>query len=347
MSSEYFVAVDWGTSTMKAFLCRYLDGAAEPLDSVEGPGVGQLQGPIEEALFACLDPWLKTYGKLPLLLSGMAGSNIGWVATPYVPCPVAPVPLFSKCHAFKHCGHQVVIVPGAISRENDLMRGEELQIFGWLRLQGIGPESKSRDGDHLICLPGTHTKWVLLHNGKIETFMTALTGELFALLQEHSVLVPKKALSENSESDKTERKKSSYIDNPEAFLMGVGQLLNAPEENLIHQLFRVRSQQICGKLLEADARAYLSGLLIGADVIGAVKKYQPLLSAFENGRSLSSGNGWKDLERPAHKVTLLGNKSLCGLFSDALAVVGYESEICDVTEITLAGFAAVYEAMIR
>ena len=116
----------------------------------------------------------------------MVGSSIGWVETPYADCPVHPDALAEACVPLKN--GRVHVVPGLACRNRfeapDVMRGEETQVLGALqRLPELG------SGKRLLCLPGTHTKWVMLLDGTITDFLTAPVGELYEVLARHSILV--------------------------------------------------------------------------------------------------------------------------------------------------------------
>src|SRR5262249_39761769 len=131
--------------------------------------------------------WLGTYGPLPLVLCGMAGSRNGWKEAAYIPCPAGSDALRASLLRFHDGELAVSIVPGGSCTNRlgapDVMRGEETQIAGALALR---PDLA--EGRHLLCLPGTHTKWAYVENGRLSDFLTAMTGELFALLRDHSML---------------------------------------------------------------------------------------------------------------------------------------------------------------
>ena len=117
----------------------------------------------------------------------MVGSSFGWVEAPYVACPArARADRGKACVAMRD--GRVHIVPGLSCRNRldapDVLRGEETQILG-----ALAGDSGARRGT-LLCLPGTHTKWVLLEDGHgARNSSPPSTGELFALLKRHSVLV--------------------------------------------------------------------------------------------------------------------------------------------------------------
>ena len=186
------------------------------------------------------------------------------------------------------------------------MRGEELQILGWLHA------NRSRQkGTHLVCLPGTHTKWVLLEDGRIRSFQTAVTGELYAMLLEYSIL-----LVENGEAA------SETLAASDAFALGVATCREA-HGALSHALFSARSRILTEQLSGESARSYLSGMLIGSDVMGAIELLQPA----------------------PESVFLIGEPALCAHFATALSIFGLGSETLDGNEAAIAGFSVVYDGL--
>src|SRR3954452_7599628 len=174
--AEGFIAVDWGTTNRRAYL---IDGAGKRTNEFEDhKGVHSVPaGRFPDAV-------AEIRGKLgdkPLLLAGMVGSNRGWKEAPYVPCPAA---LEDVVHALVRPGEREAIVPGVSyvgAGRADVMRGEEVQLLGAVGAGLVEPEA-------LVCHPGTHNKWTVLHQGRIQSFRTVMTGELFSLLKEHSIL---------------------------------------------------------------------------------------------------------------------------------------------------------------
>jgi 2-dehydro-3-deoxygalactonokinase len=128
------------------------------------------------------------------------------------------------------------------------MRGEELQMLGWLVQQESPPQKQ------LFALPGTHNKWTLIEDGVISNFLTAFTGELFGLLRNHSILITDQ---------------SNIAFDEDVFMSGVQSIENMAEAQLIHTLFSTRSKQVLGEVASTSALSYLSGMIIGADVKGA------------------------------------------------------------------------------
>src|SRR5581483_1007423 len=187
-----------------------------------------------------------------VVLSGMIGSRQGWHEAPYAHCPAGADELVAGVARFEHDGLALAFVPG-LSCENDgmpdVMRGEETQIHGSLALSG-------RD-EGLFLLPGTHSKWAEVAGGRIVSFRTFMTGEVFGALKEHTILG--RLMRQGADS--------------EGFARGVreGAALGSGGA-LLNRLFATRSYGLMGTLAETALSDYLSGLLIGAEVATAAGK---------------------------------------------------------------------------
>lgn len=302
-----YICADWGISRLRAALCEISDGQTIKRESVSGPGMMVARNTAEQTLFDVIAPWLDADDAVPILLAGTVGSNIGWRSTPYLTCPFPAEDIAVNCSTFATRGHEIVIVPGAECTNSfgapDTMRGEELQILGWLHAD----PSRQR-GTHLVCLPGTHTKWVLLEDSRILSFQSAVTGELYALMMEHSIL-----LAQNGDAV------SDPVASSDAFALGVATCREA-RGSLAHSLFSARSRLLTRQLGSESARSYLSGLLIGADVMGAIDLLQPACDS----------------------VFLIGEPALCAHFSTALSAFGLASQTTDGNEAAITGFSVVY-----
>ena len=254
MSRERYVVGDWGTSRLRLFLC---EGPGAILDTVEGPGVAAVRMPFDALFESIMRTWETQYGPLTAVLCGMVGSSIGWVQAPYANCPADPQKIIDAAIALR--AGRVHILPGARCenrlRAADFMRGEETQILGALTL-----DATLRRGQRLLCLPGTHTKWVLLEEGIIREFLTALTGELFGALRDHSVLVPADGRSETATLGT-------------AFDEGVKSFNEFPQTQILHRLFECRSRMLNGELSARNVTSFLSGLLIATDVGAASQAF--------------------------------------------------------------------------
>ena len=313
MNREPYIAGDWGTSRLRLFLCLD-DRVAE---TRQGPGIGALREPAAEALRPLIAGWREMHGPLPLLLCGMAGSRNGWRETPYLPCPADLRALGDAALRFDSDAAPVAIAPGLSCRSRlgspDVMRGEETQIAGALALDpGLGT------GRHLLCLPGTHTKWVCLEDGHVTDFLTALTGELFALLRDGSTLMRAARAGVGGESPDT---RGAAADAQEGFGSGLEAAAALGTASLLHALFAVRSGQLIDGRSHEWARAHLSGLMIGADVRGAL----PLFAA------------------PMEAV-LIGDGALNDLYAQALRRVGITVSCLDGEQCALAGLRTLWRS---
>ena len=267
------IAVDWGTSSFRAFrICE--SGATDRFD---GPhGILQVPpGGFADVLRTAIAPWLED-GERHVLMSGMVGSRQGWQEASYLPCPAGAAELARALTPVPFDGAQVLLVPGLMVDGGvpEVMRGEEVQVVG--ALASTGP-------DAVACLPGSHSKWVRIADGQVAGFSTYLTGEAFAALRDHTILG--RLMQPGAASD------------PDAFARGVER--SGDPGGLLHHLFGVRTLGLTGRLADAAAASYLSGLLIGHEVRAAA---------------------------PAGTVHLIGDAVLCGLYAQAIALCGGTSQ---------------------
>ena len=236
--AEGFIAVDWGTTNRRAYR---IGGDGRVTDEIQDEqGIlavprGGFAGEVSQLR--------RRLGDLPLLLAGMVGSNRGWVEAPYVPCPAGLAEVAANLCWVEP--ERVAIVPGVSyvgEAVADVMRGEEVQLLG-AYAEGRIPAGA------IVCHPGTHNKWTRLERGRITAFRTVMTGELYNLLREHSIL-------------------SDLLDAPvapgAAFAAGVRHGLE--HDDLNAELFSVRARVLLGKAAREDAACYTSGLLIGSDL---------------------------------------------------------------------------------
>ena len=230
-----FIAIDWGTTNRRIYLIEAGAAVSVERDSL---GVRAMAGRGYEEELAVVH---KRFGEMPVLLAGMAGSAFGWHETSYIPAPTDLERLASAVHVIDE---QCAIVPGVRfegSGRADIMRGEEIQLLGACFAQLTPPTA-------LLCQPGTHSKWAWMVDGALSHFVTAMTGELFALLRDHSLLAGQLT--------------GAVAPGP-AFRRGVEE---GAKRDLLTSLFGVRAQTMLGLLESDDATAYASGLLIGAEV---------------------------------------------------------------------------------
>jgi len=235
------IAVDWGTSSLRG---ARLDETGRVLEEKSAP-LGILNVPNGDfaGVFASqFSDWMKPAGTV-CLISGMAGSRQGWAEAPYVTCPAGPDELARHLHWIER--DRIALVPGLSDTQGDVpdvMRGEEVQIFGAMRLAGLA--------DGLFVLPGTHSKWATVRGGRVTGFRTSMTGEVYGLFAQHSILA--RTLDANAPLDEA------------AFRRGVARAGNG--EGLLHNAFGVRALGLFGRLSPAESASYLSGLLIGEEL---------------------------------------------------------------------------------
>lgn len=245
MSSDMavdWIAADWGTSHLRVWGMRGADVVAEAQSDA---GMGSLAPhEFEPALLALVGDWLGDAGT-EVIACGMVGARQGWAEAPYRAVPCAPVDRGGLMPvAARDARLRVALVPGLMqARPADVMRGEETQIAGFL--------ARRPQFDGVLCLPGTHSKWVRISAGEVVSFQTFMTGEMFDLLSRQSVL-----------------RHGLEGWNDEAFDEGVSDTLSRPEA-LAARLFGIRAGGLVAGLSSSSARARLSGLLIGAELAAA------------------------------------------------------------------------------
>lgn len=239
-----WLILDWGTTNFRAFA---MNSRNELVGKIEKK-MGLLQisdRQFAEALEHVLQEWLGEYKSLPIVMAGMVGSAQGWVNVPYVETPVCISELAKACHHFTlPWGAEAIIIPGVchvdLNESFDVMRGEEVQLFGLL-------ETLNRDELEAI-FPGTHSKHIQVDAGKLTAFKTYMTGELFSALSEHTILG--KGLPKQSHSN-------------DSYLKGVQESHHGYFTN---QLFKARTHRLFENLPEFEIHEYLSGLLIGSEL---------------------------------------------------------------------------------
>jgi 2-dehydro-3-deoxygalactonokinase len=240
------IAIDWGTSSFRAYR---LDGTGRVLKMRYSPqGILAVEnGKFSTVLEAQAGDWIAA-GDEPVVMSGMIGSRQGWMEVPYAACPAGFEEIAAGMRKVTWDGGTAWIAPGLTCRDEagipDVMRGEEVQILGVL--DRLGP------GTHTICLPGTHSKWVEVTDGRIARFSTHMTGETFAVFKAHSILG---------------RMMKDGTTDAAAFEDGVRR--SADAGGLLHHLFGVRARSLFNELTGAASASYLSGMLIGHEIRSA------------------------------------------------------------------------------
>jgi 2-dehydro-3-deoxygalactonokinase len=240
MTSTALLAIDWGTTSARA----YRIGAAGDVLATRSALLGVQHvhdGRFPEALAALLGDWVDIAA--PRIACGMVGSRQGWREVPYIDCPA---PLAALAGGIVHApGNALAIVPGVRTRDAhgipDVMRGEETQLAGAV---------DDGEGHVLAVLPGTHSKWASVERGQLADFSTFMTGELYSVLWQHSIL---RRLAQPGESE-------PGIGYARGVTRGLG------PGGLAHDLFGARTLALTGELPPEDVADWLSGLLIGREV---------------------------------------------------------------------------------
>jgi 2-dehydro-3-deoxygalactonokinase len=241
-----FIGVDWGTTSFRAYLA---DTEGRALDALaEGEGALALKpGEHEPYLAGRLANW----PRLPVFASGMIGAKQGWREAPYVACPAGLAEIAAATLSIPTSLGVVRVAPGVRSLDTagapDVMRGEETQLLGAVAAGG---------GDGVYVLPGTHCKWARVEGGRIAGFETFMTGEVFAVLKTHSVLGLMMGPAREGEG----------------FLRGVeaARALQRPGD-LLHAIFAARTLGLFETLPPDQLGEYLSGLLIGAEILAGAR----------------------------------------------------------------------------
>ncbi len=305
-SSAAWIAVDWGTSNVRAWA---MDDRANILDQVSSPlGMNAIAADaalgFEGVLINLIGRWLPSgvSDRMRVVICGMAGAKQGWLEAPYCSVPVRPDELASGAvrPVLSDQRIDVAILPGLKQVDDpDVMRGEETQLVGFMASQpGF---------DGWVCLPGTHSKWARVSGGAILGFKTYMSGEVFALLSGQSIL--RHSMDDRWDDTTFEAAIRDASDAPTGFL---------------HKLFTVRASGLVGNANAANVAgaAVLSGAVIGseiADVVGAL-----------------DGNA---------QIALIGDGKLAGLYRKALAVHGFDAHAVDGQAITIAGLAAAHQVI--
>jgi 2-dehydro-3-deoxygalactonokinase len=291
-----FIVADWGTSRFRGYLVE----GETILDRVSSDqGVSNLKAGEHRGVFLrqC-GRWLEQELQAPVLLVGMVGSREGWTVAPYAECPAGPAEIGRAMIAVDvGGGRQAHIVPGLFCEPtpgaSDVMRGEETLVLG----AGVA--------DGLVCLPGTHPKWIDMRGGQIARFATFMTGEMYALLREHSMIG---------------RPATEPVDQ-RGFELG----LEAAKRNegasgagLLHLLFGARAAVVSGRMEPSLLGPYLSGLLTGDEINGAVAQF-----------------------RGAASVTVVADSPRADLYVQALRRRGIEAQVRAPEEALIGGLARI------
>ena len=291
----YWIAIDWGSSNLRVWALNNNNAILYSILSNDGM-LGLASNEFEPLLLEKISKWGVGDANIPILCCGMVGSKQGWVEAPYASIPYN---LMQKADNVKvRCSdHRLnVRILGGLRQDNpaDVMRGEETQIRGFLSIFS--------NFDGIICLPGTHTKWVHVSAGEVISFRTFMSGELFDLLSKYSVL------THSVKSDDW---------NDKEFRSAVSESISNPQK-VFSDFFKLRADHLLKQVEQSELRSKLSGYIIGVELAGA-KPY------------------WL-----GQNVVILGNDNLSKIYKTALEGQGIFAQEIDATECTLNGLAQAF-----
>jgi len=302
MTKPAYVAVDWGTSSFRLWLIGEDRSILAERRSGEGMTTAAQTG-FAKVLQAHLDA-ISAPDALPVIVCGMAGARQGWVEAGYIDTPTSLAAILTGAVAVPEQARDVRILPGLAQRSHqvpDVMRGEETQLLG-----AIAADAK---GEQLVCMPGTHSKWVRVLDGRVTGFSTFMTGELFDVITKHSILSHAVAGAADMPAD------------TKAFEAALKAALDKPAL-VTNLLFTARSGQLLNGLSAVGARALISGTLIGAEIAGAL--------------SLAGQNA---------AITLVASGRLQALYEDAFRALSLNYKTIDADAAVRRGLSAAAEAI--
>ena len=297
LSDISLIAADWGTSNLRVWGIDHRGHVVTTINN--GKGMASLiPNEFEPYLISLIKNWLpkEENTKCPIIICGMAGARTGWKEAAYLKAPSPPINKEKIIQVETEDQRiSVSIVPGIMQKSPpDVMRGEETQIAGYL--------SKNPDFDGIICLPGTHTKWVHISANEIISFKTFMTGEIFLSLSERSIL---KSSVQSNDFDQA------------SFLEAFEDTYSNPAL-LSSKLFGLRAAALLENTSTKCLKSKLSGYLIGSELAGA-KSY------------------WL-----GQNIIMIGNKDLCILYQKALKKLGLNATIENTQTVTLNGLKQVF-----
>ncbi|MGV1761299.1 2-dehydro-3-deoxygalactonokinase [Rhizobium sp. A22-96] len=302
MTKPAYVAVDWGTSSFRLWLIGEDGNILAERRSGEGMTVAAQTG-FAKVLQAHLDA-ISAPSDIPVIVCGMAGARQGWVEAGYIDTPASLAAILTGAVVVPGQSRDVRILPGLAQRSTqapDVMRGEETQLLG-----AIAADAK---GEQIVCMPGTHSKWVRVLDGEVTGFSTFMTGELFDVITRHSILSHAVAGSADMPAD------------TKAFETALKAAFEKPAlaTNL---LFTARSGQLLHGLTSAGAQALISGTLIGTEIAGALS---------------SAGRG--------AAITLVASGRLQALYEDAFRSLSLPYQTIDADAAVRRGLSAAANAI--
>lgn len=302
MTKPAYVAVDWGTSSFRLWLIGSDGSTLAERRSGEGMTTAAKTGfanVLEAHRQAVSAP-----ETLPVIVCGMAGARQGWVEAGYLDVPAALSAIPAAAVRVPGVAPDIRILPGLAQRDParpDVIRGEETQLLGAL--------DALPEGNGLVCMPGTHSKWVHIRDSAVTRFSTFMTGELFDAIGKHTIL-------SHSIQDA-----GPFDGGSAAFRQAVTECIRNPGA-ATNLLFTTRSGALLHGLSAVDAKARLSGLLIGLEIAGAL-----------------------DGAEPGAAVTLVASGALGALYESALEAAGVAPTIVDADTAVRSGLAVAARAL--
>lgn len=287
--------VDWGTTRMRVWLVDASGAVLAERRSDDGMLSAQPDrfGPVLEAHLSDMG----APSGLPVIACGMVGARQGWIEAPYVEVPARLEDIFDGAVSVPHKPREVRILPGIAQRTKglpDVMRGEETQL--------AGAADKLASGECLVCMPGTHSKWVATRDGRVSGFRTHMTGELFALLSGQSILRHSVGVAKADPAS-------------DAFLSACDEVM-AKGGAALPRLFGIRAGTLLNAIGPEESASRLSGLLIGAEIAQAI----------------NDGGG-------ANGVVLVASGGMKALYEGALSRANLTIDTVDADAAVLAGLA--------
>ncbi|MFH1804721.1 MAG: 2-dehydro-3-deoxygalactonokinase [Pseudomonadota bacterium] len=295
-----WIAVDWGTSNLRLWAMDQNNAVLDRRES--GQGLNKIgDGGFEAVLTELVSGWLpEGNAKMPVVICGMAGAKQGWCEAPYCAVPVRPDELAAGAvsPSVDHAMLSVFILPGAKQVEDpDVMRGEETQLVGFMA------DMPGYDG--WICLPGTHSKWARVQNGAILSFRTYMSGEVYGVLAQNSIL------------------RHSMADDWNAGFFRDAILLAADQPgDFLHRLFGIRAAGLVGNKTLPGGPAALSGYVIGAEIADIAPRLTP-----------------------GSAIAIIGDGKLAALYETALACHGHRARLINAETVTLGGLCRAYTVL--
>ena len=290
-----WIAVDWGSSNLRVWALGKKNEILDSFSSNDGM-LGLENGDFEPMLSEKISNWVAGDVNIPILCCGMVGAKQGWMEAPYATVPYSLMQETDSVKVICNDKRLDVRILGGLKQNNpaDVMRGEETQIRGFLSIFS--------NFDGIICLPGTHTKWVHVSAGEVISFRTFMSGELFALMSKYSVL--KHSVNSNGWND-------------QEFKSAVSESISKPQK-IFSDFFKLRADDLLNKVEKSVLRSKLSGYIIGAELAGA-KPY------------------WL-----GQNIVILAKDDLSKMYKAALEGQGVFAQEMDATKCTLDGLAQAF-----